>query len=270
MARHHAAMQMLLQGKGNYFGEPSLDLYYRTVLKSWTFMFGKLAWPVNLALEYTYPLPRGWLDPWVMAALLGLAGYGLGLWWSARRAPRLFFALAWVGAFWLPVSNLWPLAYFAADRYLYAPLAGISLLLALAARRIFASSAPRWGLVIGCVLLWSVLSWRQDRVWKNPETLWRHARRVSPESAFALNNLGNVHLLKGELLPARDCYARALAVNPMNSTASYNLGLIYERIGRRDLALDHYRRFLAIGEPAFRAQAEALRTRLKRQYGEAF
>lgn len=267
-ARHLAGMQQLLQAKANYFGEVSWDLYYRMVLKSWTFMAGKVLWPVDLALEYTYPLPMDWSDPWVLAALFGLAVFGAGLWLTARRAPRAFFLLAWAGLFWLPVSNLWPLAYFAADRYCYAPLAGLCLLAALALGRL--PLAPRVVLAVPVVFLLAQLSWRQIPVWENPQTLWTRAHRVSPTSAFALNNLGNVHLLKGELLKARDYYTEALAVNPLNTTALYNLGLIYERVGMKERALEHYRLFLKLDDPKFRAQAGALRARLQGEYGADF
>lgn len=268
VARHLAAMGQLLQAKANHFGEVSWDLYYRMVLKSWTFMAGKVLWPVDLALEYTYPIPQGWFDPWVLAALLGLAAYGAGLWWTARRAPRAFFLLAWVGLFWLPVSNLWPLAYFAADRYCYAPLAGLCLLVGLGFGRLPVSL--RAGLLIPGILLLALLVWRQTPVWEKEETLWTQAHRVSPASAFALNNLGNVHLLKGELLKARDYYTEALAVNPLNTTALYNLGLIYERVGLKERALEHYRLFLRLDDPKFREQAAALRLRLQGEYGGDF
>lgn len=266
--RHLAAMGQLLQAKANHFGEVSWDLYYRMVLKSWTFMAGKALWPVDLALEYTYSLPMDWSDPWVLAALLGLAAYGVGLWLTARRAPRAFFLLAWAGLFWLPVSNLWPLAYFSADRYCYAPLAGLCLPAALGLGRLPVSL--RAGLLIPGVLLLALLTWRQAPVWENPTALWTRAHRVSPTSAFALNNLGNVHLLKGELLKARDYYTEALVVNPLNTTALYNLGLIYERVGMKERALEHYRLFLELDDPKFRDQAEALRVRLQGAYGVDF
>ena len=268
MARHLAGMQQLLQAKANYFGEVSWDLYYRMVLKSWTFMAGKVLWSVDLALEYTYPIPRDWSDPWVLAALFGLAVFAAGLWLTARRAPRAFFLLAWAGLFWLPVANLWPLAYFSADRYCYAPLAGLCLLAALALGRL--PLPLRVVLVVPAVLLLAQLSWRQVPVWENPQTLWTRAHRVSATSAFALNNLDNVHLLKGELLKARDYYTEALAVNPLNTTALYNLGLIYERVGMKERALEYYRLFLKLDDPKFREQAEALRARLQGEYGVDF
>jgi tetratricopeptide (TPR) repeat protein len=104
-------------------------------------------------------------------------------------------------------------------------------------------------------------------VWRSPETLWTRAYAVSPTSAFALNNLGNIALGKGERLRARDFYARAAEVNPFNPTAHYNLGLIYEGVGDKTRALEHFRRFLKIDSPLFRPQAKDLREHLARHYG---
>ena len=252
----------LLQSKANYFDGATLDLYYRMVLKSWVFMLGKVIYPTNLALEYTYSIPAGWFDPWVLAACLLLLAYAVGLWLSARHSPAVFFGLVWVGSFWLPVANLWPLSYFAADRYVYVPMVGLCLLLALLFDRVLRTTTGRALVPAALIAILGVLTWQQNRVWKNPETLWTQAHRVSSQSTFALNNLGNVYFLKGDLLKARDFYSRAAALNPMNATAHYNLGLIYQRVGLQAEALKNFRKFLVIDDPTFREQADALRKRL--------
>lgn len=264
---YYQGMGGLLQSKANYFGEVSFGLYLRMVLKSWVYMFGKFLWPVNLALEYTYPIPASWFNGWVLTALAGLAGYGVALWATARRAPQAFFALVWTAAFWLPVSNLWPLTYFAADRYLYAPSVGVFILVGLGIDRV-ARGAPAasWAAAVLAIPL-AMLSWQQEAVWKSPESLWTQAARVSPDSSFALNNLGNIALQAGRREAAAEYYRRALEVNPVNPTASYNLGMLAEQRGDLRRALEYYRYFARLDNPVFHQQLEELRRRLRRQYG---
>lgn len=257
----------LLLFKANYDGEVSFGNYYLMVLKSWAFIFLKFLVPHDLAVEYTYQVPSTWSDPWVLAALSGLFSYAFGLWFSLRHSPRIFFALVWVGVFWLPVSNLWPLVYWAADRYLYAPAAGLVILAAVALDKVFCRQAIL-AAVVGCIAVFlSVSTVRQNLVWRSEETLWRQAYRVSPSSSFALNNLGNIYLLSGEMLKSKEFYEKSVAVNSLNPTAYYNLGLIYERTGQKDKALSYYQKFLKINSPAYQSQAQNLRQRLRLQYG---
>ena len=84
-----------------------------------------------LKLRHVLALAFGAMIGWGWVALTGE--------WL-RQASALgavsAFVLGGVGiifafTFWLPVSNLWPQVYFAADRYTYAPLAGLSILAAL-------------------------------------------------------------------------------------------------------------------------------------------
>jgi tetratricopeptide (TPR) repeat protein len=260
-------MRSFLAAKANYFGEFSPALYYLMVLKTWAFMWVKFLLPTALAVEYTYPVPVTVFDPWVLGALAALGLYVGALWHSARRQPAAFFALVWMGAFWLPVSNLWPLSYFAADRYMYAPSAGFFILAVLLLSKVLGTTTLFRSILLGGALLLALLTWNQNKVWRSPETLWTRAYAVSPTSAFALNNLGNIALGKGERLRARDFYARAAEVNPFNPTAHYNLGLIYEGVGDKTRALEHFRRFLKIDSPLFRPQAKDLREHLARHYG---
>lgn len=257
----------ILAMKANHFGPPDVALYARTVLKSWSFMASKLLLPLDLAVEYTFDVPASWGDPWVVAGLLLIAAWGGGMFLARRRASILFFGLAWGALFFLPVSNLWPLSYFAADRYLYAPSAGLFLALAALIGCGRPTRLPFLAAGGVIVVVLGVLTWRQSAVWASEESLWTHAHRVSPRSSFALNNVGNIHLLKGDLQGARALYGKSVDVNPWNPTAHYNLGTIAEQVGDRRAALEHYRRFLALDDPMFRVQAAQLRERLTRQYG---
>ncbi|WP_432821839.1 tetratricopeptide repeat protein [Trichloromonas sp.] len=266
----HDAISGLLQSKANYFDGATLELYYRMVLKSWMVMLGKVVFPADLALEYTYSIPASWFDPWVVFAFLILGAYGFGLWLSAKRCPIVFLGLVWAGAFFIPVANLWPLSYLAADRYLYAPIIGFCILFGLFLQRVVVLTAVRTVLLFVLVVVLVLLTWQQNQVWKNPETLWTQAHMVSPDSAFALNNLGNVFLLQGDLLKSRDYYIKAIAVNPRNATAHYNLGMIFERVGLSSQAAQHYREFIRIDDAKFKDQANALLIRLEHQSRKGF
>jgi len=263
----HNSMRGTLALKANYFEPVTLVVYYLTVLKSWVFMALRLVWPFDLALEYTFPVPGSFFDPWVLA---GFALCLIVLVWGClafRRWPTAGWLLGAALCLFLPTANIWPLAYLAADRYLYAPMAFLALLTGSALTRV----PVRRDLVVSVslvVLLSSaMLTWQQNRVWESPKTLWTQALRVNPGSSFVLNNMGNLALEEGDTSRARDYYRRAAQVNPVNPTAHYNLGWLAEQ--RRDIpaALKHYRAFAALDNPAFSQQLQELRVHLLRNYG---
>jgi len=263
----HNSMRGTLALKANYFEPVTLVVYYLTVLKSWVFMALRLVWPFDLALEYTFPVPGSFFDPWVLA---GFALCIIVLVWGClafRRWPTAGWLLGAALCLFLPTANIWPLAYLAADRYLYAPMAFLALLTGSALTRV----PVRRDLVVSVslvVLLSSaMLTWQQNRVWESPKTLWTQALRVNPGSSFVLNNMGNLALEEGDTSRARDYYRRAAQVNPVNPTAHYNLGWLAEQ--RRDIpaALKHYRAFAALDNPAFSQQLQELRVHLLRNYG---
>jgi len=114
----YVSMQNTVAFKANYFEPLTLPVYYLTVLKSWIFMGLRLVWPLDLALEYTFPVAAQLADPWVVAGLaVLLAGLAL-LVISWRRWPTACWLLISAWCLFLPTANLWPLTYLAADRYL--------------------------------------------------------------------------------------------------------------------------------------------------------
>src|SRR5207247_2699744 len=52
----------------------------------------------------------------------------------------------------------------------------------------------------------------QVRIWRDSQSLWRHAMAVDPASAFAHYELGNVFVMSGRTPEARAQYERGLAL----------------------------------------------------------
>ncbi len=264
---HMQAMPEVMAKMNKSFSGESIQPYFLLMFKSWGFMFCRLVFPFDLGPEYVFPAPRGWGDPWVAATLAGVGAYLVALLLSLRRKPVVFFALSWLGLFWLPTSNLWPLAYFAADRYLYTPSVGFCLLVALllgSFRRV--PTVVGGGLAFVLVAFLAVLTWQQNGVWRSNETLWTQAARVNPESTTALNNLGMVYMQQKEWGRALEPLQKA-AANFNDPMPYYNLGQVYENQGDLEKAVANYRLFLAFNDPQYRQLASQLRQRLYLRHG---
>jgi hypothetical protein len=264
-------MHLSLIVHANHFTHSEIETWYPMVLKSWVFMFSRLFFPVNLAVEYVYPVPESLFDLWVVSSSLMIAIYVLGLYLSFRRQPVIFFALIWFAAFFIPVSNLFPLSYFAADRYLYAPSAGFFILAALLMNR-YLSRFPGTLITVLFVLIVALSSqtWKQNRIWKSTFSLYSNAVRVSPRSAFALSNLGWEYYRRYDLRQSLTILHKSAEANPYFPLPLYNLASIYEGLGNREKAIYYYSESLRKSHylPGFfDPVASSIREKLRTKYG---
>lgn len=265
------SMRLGLLLHANVFDGSGFSTWYAMVLKSWAFMALKLIWPARLAVEYTFPVPRSWFDPWVLGALAGVVLYGAALFTTWRRRLAVpFFALLWFALFYLPVSNLLPTAYFAADRYLYAPAAGFSLLVAWGLERLCGRrTAPLAAVAAVLVVVLAAKTWSQNRVWSDPFTLYSHALEVSPEAVYVLTNMGVGYRERGDIPRALEMLGRAVEVNPWFAPAYHTLATIHEQLGNRAQAMINYAKAVEVSPyfPPFAPTAEVIRAHLRDHYG---
>jgi len=84
-----------------------------------------------------------------------------------------------------------------------------------------------------------------------------------PDDIFALNQMGHIHKLRGELKEAEDCYRRVLQLgsdvsdDASQAVALGNLGLIYETRGELDKAEDVFLKSLEINKELGRLEGMA-------------
>lgn len=263
---HYLLMSGLMANMGLSFSGSSITPYYLMVLKSLTLMSGKVLIPFNLAPEYNYSLPKGWGDGWVITGVFIIGLYVRLVWTSYRRELFIFFTLVWVLAFWLPASNIFPFSYFAADRYLYAPMVGISIFMSFIIIKVFQyRNHSYFSFLLILIISLSALTWQQNSVWESKLNLWEKSVEVNPRSTTSLNNLGVIHMKRGEIDKAIPLFQRA-AANFNNPLPYYHLGEAYEKKGNINKAMGYYKNFLKFNDPAYKKQADALIVRLNRQY----
>lgn len=245
------------------FDAASILSYFGMMVKGWGFMLVRIVWPLRLAAEYVYPAPRTLFDPLLLTGMLGIGGLAALCGWAwFRQRPFLCFGLGWFILFWLPVSNLWPLSYFAADRYYYAPLAGLALLVAAGLDRL-PTEWRRFGLgATGlAIVLLALLTWQQNGVWRNQGTLWTQAVAVNPTSTTALTNLAVVHMQQGDLAAARPLLEKA-ARNLNNPLPWYYLGRLYELQGDKEKAAQALQSFLSYNDSSLLRERNDAQRRL--------
>ena len=169
-------------------------------------------WPTQLCADYGLYSVRYLPFALALPVLLLL---GAALAWWARRDPRVLFGAGLLILGILPASNLLPQYHPAADRYLYIPLAGAALLLAVGLDRLplFRSTKRRWIPVAVLLVALGLLSWAtvvREAVWTSQLALAEDTIKKNPQSEMAWLGLPEDFLKAGRLAEARIWYERAL------------------------------------------------------------
>ena len=101
------------------------------VIITWGYYLQKLVFPLRLCYYSNLAVPGNW------QAVVQSSYFWTGMFYivvfilSLKRAPRLSFALGWIGLTLLPVSNIVLLPTLAKENFLYIPSIGFCLLLCL-------------------------------------------------------------------------------------------------------------------------------------------
>jgi len=231
-------------------GDWSLSFLDRFLVAGRAFWFylGKLVGPHPLMFVY----PRWKVETWDASAWLwplSAALVLLALWLLRDRIGRgplaamLFFGVTLGPA--LGFVNVYPMRFsYVADHFQYlaslGPIALAAALLARIDRRVLL------GLVPALLLALSAVTWRQERAYRDEETLWRRTIATDPRVFIAQNNLGGILMERGRLDEAEAHLLRAIDIEPTYPEGYDNLGILLDRRGKIDEAIERYRQALRL------------------------
>jgi len=241
-----AADQLLTVYSKNSFGaSQSYIPLFMGAMKAFGFYLYKIVLPVGLAPEYHFNLSESLWQPWALLSL-SLLGGAVALAVSLRRKlPLVSLGIGWFLVLWLPISNLLPVAYLAADRYMYLCLPGVALVVAVLLqrwpKRVFMAGT---GLVL---VVFAGLTVIQNGYWHDEHTLWRHAAKVNPDSSWVMESAAYSYYLKGDYETARTYVRESLRLNRFNTKAYLVLARIEEARGDLAEALHNYEFFTEVG-----------------------
>src|SRR6267378_1078188 len=210
-------------------------------------------WPARLAVFY--PHPNNPLSIWqfTLATALLLAVSATAIFLRKKR-PYLLTGWFWYVGMLVPVIGIVQIGEQGhADRYTYLPHIGLFLLIVWAAVDLAVAWHLRrkylWPAATTTIAVLTYGAAVQTSFWKNIEGLWDHTLSVTSDNDFAHNNLGFLHLRRGELDKAISHFETALKIRSSKSETRYNLGtaLVHvnlanalAREGRPEEAIVHY------------------------------
>lgn len=188
-----------------------------TVCKLFIYQIFLLAVPIGSSPVRSFSVIT-FASPWAWAGLI-LFLVLIGLFFYFKKQKSIFaFVIFFYLVFWFPVSNILPAEGLIVDRYMYVLCMAFGLAIGL-----FFNSFDKFPKLLGLILIaYAVWALNHALIWKNSETLWKHAIEVSPTSTVAWNEWGNVLSSKEKYQDAYDAYTRAVGLQPKYRDASYN------------------------------------------------
>ncbi|MCX5823320.1 MAG: tetratricopeptide repeat protein [Deltaproteobacteria bacterium] len=194
----------------------------------------KMIWPVDLAIFYPYPTSR---PMWKFTvAFLSLTAVTVFVAFKRKKHPYLAAGWFWYLITLLPVIGIVQVGFQSmANRYAYVPLVGIFIIIAWGVPDLLRTQIRRWCLpaaAVALILILSFSTWAQLPHWRNSETAFRQALRVTEDNFLAQAGMGDVWQRRGDLQIARLHYQESLRIQPGYAEARNNLAVILMKEGR--------------------------------------
>jgi tetratricopeptide (TPR) repeat protein len=183
----------------------------------------RVVWPLDLSPAY--PAVSALQVPGAVLWYSGLAAALLG--WRRLSPPARFALVAFFGSL-LPVSNLVPLYFRFADRYVAIALVA----LAWPCARMMEAARARVGrvllvmlgvLAVAVVAGEAALTRSVAAAWRDSESLWTRAVRVQPEAFYAQVKLGETLRGREQWTGALACYIEAIKIDPRSALGYFGL-----------------------------------------------
>ena len=190
----------------------------------------RTAWPLRLSPLHPLPIaPAAEAVPLLLAAA-GIAAISALAWRLRRQWPIAGAAWAAYLILLAPVAGLTPTGLQAtADRYMYVPLVILALVAGAAAayglRRDIAGAARAAAAVL-VLAACGVVTAKQAEYWQNSTQLWTRAIALDPRNDVAAYNLAVAYAEAGRDAEAIKWYERTLALVPDHDLARRNLGVL--------------------------------------------
>ncbi len=192
---------------------------------------GKTIWPVDLAVHYPHPGAAVSYGLATIAFVL-LAAITIACTLLRRQRPYLLFGWAWYLVALLPVIGIIQVGNQSmADRYTYLPHAGLFVAVVWGMRDLVRHRGVAVTLTMAALAVCATVTVQQQRHWKDSLALYTRLLDVQPDSLLAHANLSEIYLTSGDDRLAVHHIDEALRLNPRDTAARINQGIL---LGRRN------------------------------------
>ncbi len=224
----------------------SLYLRFLTFTKVLPEYISWIFYPHNLHMERVVNLPFSIFETQVLFGLVILIASLLAFVYFLKTKPLISLAIFGYYLFLLPVSGiLVPISGLLYEHWLYLPIVGVIVIFYHLARfllkKIRAEDMIDW-LGFGVVIVLSLVTYRQNLIWRTPISLYEHIIQFNKQSHRVYNNLGMAYAEEQNYPKAIENYKRAidLDLKRVSAPPRHNLGNLYTQLNDFDLAKQYY------------------------------
>ena len=220
--------------------------FQRVFIGSYSYLIYLVKSIVPFRLSPLYPYPQSFPVGFYPSILVFFAAAGLLITSYLKGWKHLFFGIAFFSAnifFLLQIKGAGQ--GFLADRFTYIAYIGLFYLMAYGYDEYLTrlSNPLKYTVVVAPLLVYSVMTFQQCKIWKNSGTLWTHVTKYYTNTTLPYGNRANYYRDIGESDKALQDYARAIALKP-NEAGPYNSrARLYFDSGKQSdlsLALNEY------------------------------
>jgi hypothetical protein len=232
--------QALADYRHHSLGSRLAAMSFSLVFYPWKFL-----WSANLSPFYELPATVDLFAPRFLLPTLALVLVtGLLVAWR-RRAPAALAVWVYSALLVLPVSGVAQAGvHLVADRYSYLSGLGFAVLAGAGLVWVLRASQNVSPLAVGaCVLVAALIlvglgaaTWRQNTIWRDTGTLWRHALAVDPGNARAHFYLGYWLYVTDRPQEARVEYQQALSLTESSGLRTASLNGIAASLNKQAMA----------------------------------
>lgn len=235
-----------------------LGLRIENALASYVVYIAKMIWPSGLAVFYPYPALPAWQ---IAVAVASLSAASILVLAAVRSRPYLAVGWYWYIGTLLPVIGFVQVgSQSRADRYMYIPMVGLSIILAWGASDLL----KRWPqikfevalLAAAACAAYVVLTWFQIQYWSGSEPLFRHTLAVTRANTVAHLKLAEFYLERSRFEDAWKHGLEAARLDPVSVEARLDLGDAFTKLGRHSESLAEYREAVRLQPRNGRAHLE--------------
>lgn len=231
-------------------------------LTSWTYLLsqssvivhylGLAFWPSGQCVYHAWPVARSVANVWpqlLFVTLLLAASL-----WGVSRYPKASFLGCSFFLILAPTSSIVPIKDLVFEHRMYLPLSIVIASVVMGAYQLLSRLPfkPRLknqvGLSIALLIafLLGVTTWERNKVYQSEVSVWTDAVAKSPRNTTVLIGLGGIYSKKNRFEEARECFLKALEIEPDNSKANSNFAGMLIDLREYDLARHYLDRALSL------------------------
>jgi len=253
----YVGVRVYFFGSLQYVGQPGRSFYENLLSqpRAWVHYLGTLLLPLNLNVDYDFPVSHSITESGFLFSLLLLAAGALLIGRISRGNRMIGFWALWFSVTLLPTNSLIALEDLVSDRWLYLPSVGFAILMGYAASWVYqtlVAGRGRAGQIFFfflCALLVEFYGFStvlRNFAWTSDRTLWEDTLAKSPQKARPHDSLGMALALEGRLDEAQKSLQRAIDLAPRGGQAYLNLGYLYSLQGKTEEAIAAYEKAIPL------------------------